>query len=148
MSRIESFDARRKAVDAVADWLAARVRLDAAGVSSLAHLFVIVPTAQSGRRLRHALARRFPAGLVPPCVKMPAHLIDLSAPDIAGRADELLAWREARDGKGGFDVAAELADVRRLLGDLEGEAQRICRERGVDAEKLADKIKQTVASMK
>lgn len=34
------------------------------------------------------------------------------------------------------------------LDDLDGEAQRICRERGVDAEKLADKIKQTVASMK
>ena len=116
MRRIETFDARRKAVDAVADWLAARVRRDAAGVSSLAHLLVIVPTAQSGRRLRHALARRFPAGLVPPCVKMPSHLVDLSAPDIAGRADELLAWREARDGKGGFDVAAELADVRRILG--------------------------------
>ena len=116
MRRIEKFDARRKAVDAVADWLAAKVRSDAAGVPSLAHVLAVVPTAQSGRRLRHALARRFPSGLVPPCVKMPAHLVDLFAPDIAGRADELLAWREARGGKGGFDVAAELAGVRRILG--------------------------------
>ncbi len=110
------FDARRKAVDAIADWLAARAKRDAAGAPSLAHLLVVVPTAQSGRRLRHALARRFPAGIVPPCVKMPAHLVDLSTMDVAGRADELLALREARDGKGGFDVAAELAEVRRILG--------------------------------
>lgn len=114
--RIETFDARRKAVDAVADFLAAKARPDAAGVQSLAHLLVVVPTAESGRRLRHALARRFPAGIVPPLVRTPAHLVDLSAPDIAGRADELLALREANGGKGGFDVAAELSDIRRILG--------------------------------
>ena len=114
--RVETFDARRKAVDAVADFLAARARTDAAGVKSLAHILVVVPTAQSGRRLRHALARRFPTGVVPPLVRTPAHLVDLSAPDIAGRADELLALREANGGKGGFDVAAELADIRRILG--------------------------------
>ena len=114
--RVEPFDARRKAVDAVADFLAVRARTDAAGVKSLAHILVVVPTAQSGRRLRHALARRFSAGLVPPLVRTPAHLVDLSAPDIAGRADELLALREANGGKGGFDVAAELADIRRILG--------------------------------
>ena len=113
---VEAFDARRKAVDAVADFLAARVRTDASGAASLAHVLAVVPTAQSGRRVRHALARRFPAGLVPPCVRTPAHLVDLSAPDIAGRADELLAFREARDGKGGFDVAAQLSDIRRILG--------------------------------
>ena len=114
--RIERFDSRRKAVDAVADFLAAKARPDAAGVASLAHLLVVVPTAQSGRRLRHALARRFPAGVVPPLVRTPAHLVDLSAPDIAGRADELLALRDANGEKGGFDVAAELADIRRILG--------------------------------
>ena len=114
--RVETFDARRKAVNAVADFLAARARSDAAGVKSLAHILVVVPTAQSGRRLRHALARHFPAGVVPPLVRTPAHLVDLSAPDIAGRADELLALREANGGKGGFDVAAELADIRRILG--------------------------------
>ena len=104
----------------MADFLAARVRPDAAGVSSLSHILVVVPTAQSGRRLRHALARRFPSGVVPPLVRMPAHLVDISAPDVAGRADELLAFREAyrelHDGRGGFDVAVELADVRRMLG--------------------------------
>lgn len=116
MRKVEAFDARRKAVDAVADFIAARSRPDASGAASLAHLLVVVPTAESGRRLRHSLARRFPAGVVPPIVRTPAHLVDLSAPDIAGRADELLAFREARDGKGGFDVAAELADIRHILG--------------------------------
>ena len=116
MRKVEAFDARRKAVDAVADFIAARSRPDASGAASLAHLLVVVPTAESGRRLRHSLARRFPAGVVPPLVRTPAHLVDLSAPDIAGRADELLAFREARDGKGGFDVAAELADIRHILG--------------------------------
>lgn len=110
------FDARRKAVDAVADWLAERARKDAAGADSLAHLMVVVPTSQSGRRLRLALARRFPSGLVPPKVTMPAALLDASADDVAGRSDELLAFREANGGKGGFDVAAELSDIRRILG--------------------------------
>ena len=116
MRKVEPFDARRKAVDAVADFLAAKARPDAAGVKSLAHILVVVPTAQSGRRLRHAFARRFLTGVVPPLVRTPAHLVDLSAPDIAGRADELLAFREANGGKGGFDIAAELADIRRILG--------------------------------
>ena len=111
-----TFEAKTKAVDAVADYLAARARPDAAGAQSLAHLLVVVPTAQSGRRLRLALAKRFRSGLVPPRVTMPARLLDVSADDIAGRADELLAFREARGGKGGFDVAAELSDIRRVLG--------------------------------
>ena len=114
--KIETFDSRIKAVDAVADWIAARVRTDAAGVQSLAHVLAVVPTAQSGRRLRLALARRFQSGVVPPLVRTPAHLIDLSAPDIAGRADELLAFREALGDKVGFDIAAQLSDIRRILG--------------------------------
>ena len=150
MRKVEAFDARRKAVDAAADFVAARSRPDAAGVESLAHLLVVVPTAESGRRLRHALARRFPAGVVPPLVSTPAHLVDLSAPDIAGRADELLAFREARDGKGGFDVAAELSDIRRILGanalsfaDVAGQVGSILKGELADVEverwrKLAD----------
>lgn len=114
--RIETFDMRRKAVDAVADWLAARARPDAAGTMSLAHLLVVVPTAQSGRRLRLALARRFRRGVIPPQFRLPAQLLDVAAePGVAGRTDELIAFREAR-GKGGFDIAAELSDIRRTLG--------------------------------
>lgn len=116
MAGTETFDARRKAVDAAADWLALRARADASGAMSLAHILAVVPTAQSGRRLRYALAKRFPSGIVPPLVRTPAHLVEPDAPDVAGRADELLAFREARGGKGGFDVAAQLSDIRRTLG--------------------------------
>ncbi|MBO7683750.1 MAG: hypothetical protein J6T51_03390, partial [Kiritimatiellae bacterium] len=72
--RAVPLDASRKAVDAVADWLAERARTDDAGARSLSHLLVVVPTAQSGRRLRLALARRFASGLVPPRVMQPAQL--------------------------------------------------------------------------
>ena len=41
----EYLDPQRKPLDAVADWLRARARPDAAGTPSLAHLLVIVPPA-------------------------------------------------------------------------------------------------------
>ena len=110
-------DASRKPVESAADWLAERVRTDDAGAKSLAHLLVIVPTAQSGRRLRLALARRFPTGLVPPLVRQPTQLA--APPDdapIATRTDELVAFWEARGGRESFDIAAQLADVRSVLG--------------------------------
>ena len=62
---VEYLDPRRKLVDAVADWLLGRVRNDAAGAKSLAHVMVVVPTAQAGRRLRLALAQRFAASCRP-----------------------------------------------------------------------------------
>lgn len=65
----------KKLVDGVADWLENRARKDAAGATSLAHLCVVVPTAQSGRSLRLALAKRFPNGLVPPMVVQPMRLV-------------------------------------------------------------------------
>ena len=114
--KTEIYDAGRKAVDAVSDFLAVRSRKDAAGADSLAHVLVVVPTAQSGRRLRLALARRFPSGLVPPRVATPSQLVEVDAEGVAGRTDELLAMRDAREGKGGFDVAAQLSDIRRILG--------------------------------
>ena len=80
MAGTETFDARRKAVDAAADWLAFRARADASGAMSRAHILAVVPTAQSGRRLRYALAKRFPSGIVPPLVRTPAHLVEPDAP--------------------------------------------------------------------
>lgn len=92
-----------KLVDEVADWLLGRsatgrdkafdgCAASDAGALSLAHVCVVVPTAQSGRNLRLALAKkvaeRFPGkGLVPPMVALPMQLV---AP-----ADESL--REATD---------------------------------------------------
>lgn len=73
-------DPRRRLVDAVADWLAPCARPAPCGAPSLAHLLVVVPTAQAGRRLRLALAERFgETGVVPPAVKMPAHLLEPDA---------------------------------------------------------------------
>lgn len=62
-------------VDAVTEWLAANARKNAEGVLSLEHILIIVPTSQSGRQLRLALARKFsPDGIIPPHVSMPMKL--------------------------------------------------------------------------
>ena len=88
----EYLDPGRKLVDEVADWLCGdgrrpgRVRT-AEGARSLAHVTVVVPTAQSGRNLRLALARRAAVrgwgGIIPPRVVLPMQIV---AP-----ADESLA---------------------------------------------------------
>ena len=64
----------KKLVEETADWLSDRVIDDASGAKSLARFCVVVPTAQSGRDLRLALARRFSNGLVPPKVMLPMQL--------------------------------------------------------------------------
>ena len=65
----------KRPIDTVVDLLAGKVKADPSGAKSLAHLLVVVPTAQSGRNLRLALARRFPNGLVPPKVALPMQLV-------------------------------------------------------------------------
>ena len=64
----------KKPIDEVVERLADEVRPDPSGAKSLAHLLVVVPTAQSGRRLRLKLAERFGA-LVPPAIKLPQQLL-------------------------------------------------------------------------
>ncbi len=71
-------DPRRKLTDATADWLCGegRLRTTPEGVKSLAHLMVVVPTAQSGRNLRMALARKFSgSGVIPPRIVLPMQLV-------------------------------------------------------------------------
>jgi ATP-dependent helicase/nuclease subunit B len=79
MRTTEYLPPSRKLVDAVADWLLSRVRRDAAGAPSLAHLLVVVPTAQANRQLRLALASRAAArgfgGILPPDVRLPMQLV-------------------------------------------------------------------------
>jgi len=102
--------------------LAPRIRLLPSGAKSLAHLCVIVPTAQSARRLRRALAEHFGA-LVPPLVKTPfGLLLDEDDPTLAHRTDELLAFAEAlrtNDSPLPFEIrlerARQLSDLRALL---------------------------------
>ena len=78
----------RKLVDEVVDWLCGRVERDSSGARSLAHLMVVVPTAQSGRNLRLALAKKAAengwGGILPPHVVQPFHLVrpaDQSLPE-------------------------------------------------------------------
>ena len=105
----------KKPIDEVVDKLADEVRSDPSGAKSLAHLLVVVPTAQSGRRLRLKLAERLGA-LIPPTIKLPQQLLVDEGAEIAGRTDELLAFRDALDEKGSLDVAAQFSDIRGILG--------------------------------
>ena len=108
--------ARTKFVDQLADRLAADVRTLPSGAKSLAHLLVVVPTAQSGRRLRLALARRFEGGLISPLVRMPAQVLGETEDAVAGRADEIVAFWEAMGAKGSIELAAMMSDIRAILG--------------------------------
>jgi ATP-dependent helicase/nuclease subunit B len=65
---------KKTLVSATADWLAAQTLVTPGGVRSLAHLLVIVPTRQAGRRLRLALAEQT-GGCLPPLVCLPAQVI-------------------------------------------------------------------------
>ena len=106
----------RRPLEAMVDRLAASVRTDPSGAKSLAHLLVVVPTAQSGRRLRLRLAERFGA-LVPPVVKTPSALLwNPDDPTLAGRTDEIRAFHAARGGTDEtYELAAQLADIRAIL---------------------------------
>ncbi len=81
----EFLNPRVKLLDAVVAWLfgdaahPGRVAETPEGVKSFAHVMVVVPTAQSGRNLRLALAREAASrgwgGVLPPHVVQPMHLI-------------------------------------------------------------------------
>ena len=105
----------RKFVEEVAERLCAQAQEDPSGAKSLAHLMVVVPTAQSGRRLRLKLAERLGA-FVPPEIRLPPQLVVPTDASVAGRTDEILAFREALGEKGTLDVAAQFSDIRGILG--------------------------------
>ena len=75
----EFLDPGRKLVEEVVDWLCGRVERDPSGARTLAHMMVVVPTAQSGRNLRFALAKKASekgwGGILPPRVVLPFHLV-------------------------------------------------------------------------
>ena len=123
-------DPARKPVEEIADWLCLDerdggcLRIGPGGVRSLGHVLVVVPTAQSGRRLRLRLAERLGA-VVPPEIRLPQQLLtkaeendgtDGAGMEIATRSDELMAFLEALGEKGTLDVAAQYADIRGILG--------------------------------
>ena len=105
-----------KPLELLVDRLAAKLRIDPSGAKSLAHLLVVVPTAQSGRRLRLALAARFGARVPPTVVTTFGYLLDQNDETVAGRTEEIRAFFAARGGKDeSYAIAAELADLRALL---------------------------------
>ncbi len=102
------------------DDLAQRVRVLPSGAKSLAHVCVVVPTSQSSRRLRRALAERFGA-VIPPLVKTPSTFL-VDEKSATTRGDELLAFAaalKAQDPAAPFETRLERArdyvDLRALL---------------------------------
>lgn len=119
-----------KLVDEVADWLARHAIPDKSGADSLAHLCVVVPTAQSGRNLRLALAKRFPNGIVPPMVAQPMQLARgaKSTPSVASKVQTGAAFLKFMEECGADGPAAKwphlflansLADHDALLSFLD-----------------------------
>ena len=104
-----------KFLDEIVGRLCASVRTDPSGAKSLAHLLVVVPTAQSGRRLRMKLAEKLGA-LVPPEVRTPPQLVLSEDAEVAGRTDEILAFQEALGAAGTIAAAAQFSDIRGILG--------------------------------
>ena len=126
-------DPKRKLVDGVAEALAAKARVTPSGVKALDHLLVVVPTAQAGRRLRLALAKRFPSGLVPPLVRMPAHLLPEKP---YGAVEELAAFAAVLAKRRGVEFAAALELATTLIG-----LRRVLGENALDLRSAAAKIK-------
>lgn len=89
MKQMEFLDKSKKLLDEVVAKLCGETRVRLVdGAHSLAHIMVVVPTAQAGRNLRLALAkeaaRRGWGGILPPKVVMPFQLVvpaDQSFPD-------------------------------------------------------------------
>ncbi len=116
-------DPRNKLVDGVVGWLADQMRQTACGAASLAHLLVVVPTAQAGRRLRFALAARFDHGLVPPKVVMPSHLL---VPEKADRPEA--------------DAVTELAVLAEVLRTAPADAYPVLFPRAAAARSFAEAV--------
>lgn len=104
VKRIDYLNPRRTLVDETVDWLcgargrAGCIRKTPEGAWSLAHIMVIVPTAQSGRNLRLALARKAALlgrdGLLPPRIAMSNALLVPNGVRIATETEELAVMAE------------------------------------------------------
>ena len=91
----EHLDPKRLLVYETVRWLAGRVREDESGAKSLAHVLVVVPTAQSARSLRLAIAEEWsPAGVLPPKTAMAKDLLSGDDARVATKAEELAAMAQ------------------------------------------------------
>ena len=146
MKHVWYLNPKAKLVEETADWLCGgggypgRVRDTPSGSKSLAHILVVVPTAQSGRRLRFALARRAAAagwgGILPPRVSMTSALLGGEGIPVASEAEEIAALAEVletadlseypslfpqipedRDMRWALDMAEGLLAIPQVLGE-------------------------------
>ena len=100
----------RKLVDEVVDWLfggeerESKIRKTDEGALSLAHILVIVPTAQSARNLRLSLVKRAAkertGAVIPPMISMANMLLIPSDKRIASEAEELSGYESEPVGVG------------------------------------------------
>ncbi len=106
----------RKFAEEVVNCLAEEIRVLPSGAKSLEHLLVIVPTAQSGRRLRRILADK-KGPVIAPRVMMPAGLVlpdDTAA--LSTRTDELVAFTEVLGDENAIEEASLYVELRSALG--------------------------------
>ena len=96
MKKTVSFlNPEKKLIDEVVDWLCgsskyeSKIRLTPENTKALDHILVVVPTAQSARNLRFALASRAASdgghGILPPLIAMPNTLLVENDIQIAAR---------------------------------------------------------------
>ncbi len=124
-------------MDEVVRWLSGAARKDSSGAASLAHVLVVVPTAQSARSLRLALAEAFGArGVLPPKAVMVRDLLADANMRVATEAEELAAMAEvlldvdlarlgslfprppsARTVDWALEIASQLLGISSLLGE-------------------------------
>ncbi|MBR3921489.1 MAG: hypothetical protein IKJ45_00100, partial [Kiritimatiellae bacterium] len=146
MKNIQYIDPKIKLADGVSDWLCGEngwtglVEDTPSGSKSLAHVLVVVPTAQSGRRLRFALAKRASekgwGGVLPPVVAMTSSLLNGDSPDVASEAIEIATLAEVlldidlsefpvlfpkvpdeRGLRWALDMAESLLEIPQVLGE-------------------------------
>lgn len=108
-------DPMKKPVHEIAGFLVDRIKSSPSGAKSLAHVLVVVPTAESSRRLRKELAKELGA-VIPPEIRPTSRLVELDEETIATPTEELVAMREALGKDASFDTAAGYIDIRRTIG--------------------------------
>lgn len=124
----EFIEPGKKLVDGVAEWLLKKVKIEAGGAKSLAHLLVIVPTAQAGRNLRLTLAKKAAeskgGGLLPPKVVLPFTIIRASDESLKEASEAevsamFLKFYETRNPKKDKDAVFteldQMADIWHIL---------------------------------
>jgi ATP-dependent helicase/nuclease subunit B len=146
VKNVKFLNPQKKLIDEVVDWLCgsdkyeSKIRTTPENAKSLSHILVVVPTAQSARNLRFALARRADSegacGILPPIIAMANTLLLPEDVRIATEAEELAAMAEVlreceiekykdlfpkppteRTADWALDIAGMLLGIEKVLGE-------------------------------